>query len=66
MGMAAKLVIWPEPFKRSFEPLTPGGSIWNLVQNGPVAFKENFETVEIWETWVKGWPHVLTNLYVLI
>ena len=47
MGMAAILVMWPEPFEQLFVPLIPGGYIWNLVTIGPVVSEEKlFEIVD--------------------
>ena len=47
MGMAAILVMWPEPFEQLFVPLIPGGYIWNLVTIGPVVSEEkSFEIVD--------------------
>ena len=40
MGMAAILVMWPEPFEQIFVPPSYGGSIWNLASIGPVASEE--------------------------
>ena len=40
MGMAAMLVMWPEPFEQIFIPSSPGGSIWNLVTIGRVVFEK--------------------------
>ena len=49
MGMAAILVMWPEPFEQLFVPLIPGGYIWNLVTIGPVVSEEkSFEIVDGW------------------
>ena len=36
MGMAAILVMWPEPFEQTFVPASQGVSIWNLSSIGPV------------------------------
>ena len=47
MGMAAILVMWPEPFEQLFVPPIPGGCIWNLVTIGPVVSEEkSFEIVD--------------------
>ena len=47
MGMAAILVMWPEPFEQLFVPPIPGGYIWNLVTIGPVVSEEkSFEIVD--------------------
>ena len=47
MGMAAILVMWPEPFEQLFVPPTPGGYTWNLVTIGPVVSEEkSFEIVD--------------------
>ena len=47
MGMAAILVMWPEPFEQLFIPPIPGGYIWNLVTIGPVVSEEkSFEIVD--------------------
>ena len=47
MGMAAILVMWPEPFEQLFVPPIPGGYIWNLVRIGPVVSEEkSFEIVD--------------------
>ena len=47
MGMAAILVMWPEPFEQLFVPLIPGGYIWNLFTIGPVVSEEkSFEIVD--------------------
>ena len=47
MGMAAILVMWPEPFEQFFVPPIPGGYIWNLVTTGPVVSEEkSFEIVD--------------------
>ena len=47
MGMAAILVMWPEPFEQFFVPPIPGGYIWNLVTIGPVVSEEkSFEIVD--------------------
>ena len=47
MGMAAILVMWPEPFEQVFVPPIPGGYIWNLVTIGPVVSEEkSFEIVD--------------------
>ena len=47
MGMAAILVMWPEPFEQFFVPLIPGGYIWNLVTIGRVVSEEkSFEIVD--------------------
>ena len=49
MGMAAILVMWPEPFERFFVPPNRGGYIWNLVTIGPVVSEEkSFEIVDGW------------------
>ena len=44
MGMAANLVMWPEPFEQTFVPPSHGGSIWNLASIGPVASDEKMLT----------------------
>ena len=47
MGMAAILVMWPEPFEQLFVPPIPWGYIWNLVTIGPVVSEEkSFEIVD--------------------
>ena len=47
MGMAAILVMWPEPFEQLFVPPILGGYIWNLVTIGPVVSEEkSFEIVD--------------------
>ena len=47
MGMAAILVMWPEPFEQLFVPPIPGGYIWNLVTIGLVVSEEkSFEIVD--------------------
>ena len=47
MGMAAILVMWPEPFEQLLVPPIPGGYIWNLVTIGPVVSEEkSFEIVD--------------------
>ena len=47
MGMAAILVMRPEPFEQLFVPPIPGGYIWNLVTIGPVVSEEkSFEIVD--------------------
>ena len=51
MGMVAMLVMWLGPFEQIFVPT--GGSTWNLIINGPVAFETIFETVKLWQSWVK-------------
>ena len=49
MGMAAILVMWNRPFEQFFFPKGPGGSIWNLVETGPVVSEEKlFEIVDGW------------------
>ena len=40
MGMAAILVIWPEPFEQTFIPPSNGDSIWNLASIGTVVSEE--------------------------
>ena len=40
MGMAAILVILPEPFEQIFVPPSHGNSIWNLASIGPVVSEE--------------------------
>ena len=40
MGMAAVLVMWPEPFERTFVPPSRRGSIWNLASIDPVVSVE--------------------------
>ena len=37
-----------------------GGSKWDLVTIGPVAFEEMFEIVILWESWIKGQTMALT------
>ena len=47
MGMAAILVMWPEPFEQTFVPPSQGDSIWNLASIGPVVSeKKMFENVD--------------------
>ena len=40
MGVAAMLVMWPEPFEKNFILSTPRGKIWNLVTIGPVVLEK--------------------------
>ena len=47
MGMAAILVMWPEPFEQFFVPPIPGGYIWNLVTIGPVVSVSEEKSFEI-------------------
>ena len=61
MGMVAILVMWPAKFEHIFIPSAPGGSTWNLVTIGPVAFGEMFEIVILWESWVKDQTMTLTS-----
>ena len=47
MGMAAILVMWPEPFEQTFVPPSQGGPTWNLASIGPVVSEEKmFENVD--------------------
>ena len=47
-GMAAILVMWPEPFEQTFVPPSKGGSTWNLASISPVVSEEEmFENVDI-------------------
>ena len=57
MGMAAILVMWPEPFEQTFVPLSQVGSLWNLASIGPVVSEEKmFENVDIHTpTHTYGW-----------
>ena len=48
MGMAANLVMWPEPFEQTFVPQSHGGSIWNLASTGLVASGE--DVLKCWRT----------------
>ena len=48
MGMAAILVMWPEPFEQIFVLLSQGVSIWNVASIVPVVSEEKmFENVDI-------------------
>ena len=40
MGMAAILVMWPEPFEQAFVPPSQEGFIWNLASIGLVVIEE--------------------------
>ena len=47
MGMAAILIMWPEPVEQFFVPPSHGGSIWNLTLIGAVLSEEKmFENVD--------------------
>ena len=47
MGVAAILVMWPEPFEQTFVPASKGVSICNLNLIGPVVSEEKmFEIVD--------------------
>ena len=47
MGVAAILVMWPEPFEQTFVPASKGVFIWNLSLIGPVVSEEKmFENVD--------------------
>ena len=47
MGVAAILVMWPEPFEQTFVPASLGVHIWNLSLIGLVVSEEKiFEIVE--------------------
>ena len=61
MGVVAILVMWTIRFEQIFVPSTPGGSKWDLVTIGPVAFEEMFELVIIWESWIKGQTITFTS-----
>ena len=39
MGMAASLLMWPEPVEQTFVPLSHGGSTWNLALIGPAVLE---------------------------
>ena len=43
MGVVAILVMCTKRFEHIFIPSAPGGSKWDLVTIGPVAFEEMFE-----------------------
>ena len=45
MDVVAILVMWTIQFEHSFVPSAPGGSKWDLVTIGLVAFEEMFEIV---------------------
>ena len=45
MGVVAILVMCTIWFEHIFIPSVPGGSKWDLVTTGPVAFEEMFEIV---------------------
>ena len=40
MGVAANLVMWPQPFEQTFVPASLGVSIWNLCLIGLVVIEE--------------------------
>ena len=40
MGIAAILVMWPEPFEQTFVPPSHGGSRWNFTFNGKAVSEE--------------------------
>ena len=61
MGVVAILVMWIIRFEHIFVPSVPGGSKWDLVTIGLVAFEEMFEIVILWESWVKGQTMTLTS-----
>ena len=61
MGVVAILVMWTIKFEHISVPSAPGGSKWDLVTIGPDAFEEMFETVILWESWVKGQTMTLTS-----
>ena len=61
MGVVAVLVMWTIRFDHIFVPSAPGGSKWDLVTIGPVAFEEMFLIVILWESWFKGKTMTLTS-----
>ena len=64
MGMAAILVMWPEPFEQTFVPPSQGGSIWNLASIGPVVSEEKmFENVDI-HTYIHTYIHTCIHTYI--
>ena len=50
MGMAAILVMWPEPFEQIFVALSHEDSIWNLVSIGPMVSEEKMLKECGWQT----------------
>ena len=51
IGMAAILVMWPALFEQTFNPLSQGGSTWNLIWIGPVVSEEKMlENVNVRRT----------------
>ena len=42
-GVAAILVMWPEPFEQTFIPPSHGGSIWNLTLTGQAVSEKMFK-----------------------
>ena len=45
MGMAAILVMWPEPVEQTFVPPSYGSSRWNLTLLGPVVSEETMSEI---------------------